>query len=268
MFSMNGSRKAGVRFLAIGACAVALASSIASAETIMTVNGKVMDSDLLDLYMQSRVQKPLDQVTAQERDALINELTDLFVLSTIDLANELAEDPNIAAQLELQRMGVLARAVAATLAGEIVVTEEEIEVTYAEQIKLAPTEQFKARHILVETQGEAVEIIELLLAGGSFEELAIERSTGPSGPSGGDLGWFSPNQMVKPFSDAVAVLDDGRYTTDPVQTQFGWHVILREETRAAEPPPLEGVRETIEARVQQEKLRAKINELKVASIEQ
>jgi peptidyl-prolyl cis-trans isomerase C len=79
------------------------------------------------------------------------------------------------------------------------VTDEEIQVVYEEQITLAPGKQYKARHILVESQGAAVELIEQLIDGADFAELAMEHSTGPSGPSGGDLGWFSPDQMVAPF---------------------------------------------------------------------
>ena len=81
-------------------------------------------------------------------------------------------------------------------------------------------------------------------------------------PSGGDLGWFSPNQMVEPFSDAVAELADGDYTKEPVQTQFGWHVILREESRASEPPTLESVRDVIKQNIEQQKLQDYLMELR------
>ena len=268
MYSNISSGVARVGLTSTLVVTAALASmSLANAETVMTFNGQDLDSNLVDAYISGRLQKPVEQATAQEREMLTNEVADVFLLSTLDMADELAKDPAIAAQLELQRIGILARAVVGKLAEDIVVSEEEILATYEEQIKLAPGQQYKARHILVESQGEAVEIIELLIGGADFIELAKERSTGPSGPNGGDLDWFMPDQMVKPFSDAVARLEDGRYTTDPVQTQFGWHVILREDTRAAEPPPLEGVRENIVASVQSDKLRAKIAELRAAAEE-
>jgi len=127
--------------------------------------------------------------------------------------------------------------------------------------------QFKARHILVASQGEAVDLIKELDDGADFEELAKGKSTGPSGPTGGDLGWFSPDQMVAPFSSAVAALDDGGYTSEPVQTQFGWHVILREESRDSEPPTLESVREVITQQVQQKKLQTYIASLREAAKE-
>lgn len=270
MFSMKGSEKCATGLPAAWVAAVMImALPLASAETVMTINGKAMDSDVVDSFIKGRVQKPLDQVTAEERDFLVNELTDIYVLSTTEAAAKLEDDPDIAAQIELQRLGILARAVIAELMAEIVVSEEEIKAMYEEQIKLAPGQQYKASHILVETQAEALEIIEALLTGGNFAELAKERSTGPSGPKGGELDdWFMPDQMAKPFSDAVMKLADGRYTTDPVQTQFGWHVIRRDGARAAEPPPLEGVRETVKARLQGDKLRARIDELKAAAIKQ
>jgi len=267
MYSRLISGKVGAGVAAIMAAAVMTTGvQVANAETIMTINGKAMESEVLDAYIQGRVQKPLEQVTAEERATFTDELTDIYVLSTASAAEDLAKVPAVAAQLELQRLGILARAVVAELATDIVITEDEIQASYAEQIKLAPAVQFKARHILVETQSEAVEIIGELNDGADFVELAKERSTGPSGPSGGDLGWFGPDQMVKPFSDAVARLEDGHYTTAPVQTQFGWHVILREETRAAEPPPLESVRENIIANEQSVKLRAKITKMKAAAL--
>jgi len=268
MFTINGSGTVRTALVPTLVAAFAFAgSSLANAETVMTFNGQTLDSTLLDAYIAGRIQKPIQDATAQEREMITNELADVFMLSTLDMASELAKDPAIAAQLELQRIGTLARAVVGELAEDIEVSEEEILAEYEEQAKLAPGVQYNARHILVQTQGEAVAIIEELNGGADFSELAQERSTGPSGPNGGDLGWFTANQMVKPFSDAVMRLEDGRYTTDPVQTEFGWHVILREGTRPAEAPPLEGVRESVVAKIQSDKLRAKIAELRVSAAE-
>lgn len=268
MFLLNGSGKPGARLVSIGAVALLIVGiPLASAETVLSINGRTLESEVVDSYIIGRVQKPIEQVTEEERTFLVDELTDIFVLSTTDTAENISKKPEIAAQIELQRMGILARAVIAEMITDIAVSEEEIQATYEEQIKLSPTMQYMASHILVETQAEALEIIEALLAGGNFEELAKEKSTGPSGPAGGSLGdWFTADQMVKPFSDAVAKLADGRYATDPVQTQFGWHVIRRDETRQAAPPPLESVRENIVARVQSEKLKIKIDALTAAAI--
>jgi len=132
-------------------------------------------------------------------------------------------------------------------------TDAEILAEYETQLEQSSDKQYKARHILVETQSEAQDLIDQLDEGADFQALAKEHSTGPSGPNGGDLGWFAPDQMVKPFADAVVALEDGAYSKAPVQTQFGWHVILREDTRENEPPTLESVRDAIKQRVEQEK---------------
>ena len=268
MHFMNGSRYLGTRLAAFGLIAAAtFCSNAASAETVFTINGTAVDSAVIDVYFESRLGQPGAQPTPEQRTVLIGELRDIYLLSTQELASELISDPKLAAQIELQRQGALAQAVAADFFQNVVVSEEEILAEYNAQIEVAPPLQFKARHILVASQGEAVDLITQLDGGANFEELAKEKSTGPSGPNGGDLGWFSPEQMVAPFSTAVAAMEDGQYTKEPVQTQFGWHVILREESRDSEPPTLESAREAINQQVQQKKFDAHLAVLRSAAAE-
>ncbi len=113
----------------------------------------------------------------------------------------------------------------------------------------AETFEYRASHILVETEEQALEIIAELEAGADFAELAAEKSTGPSGPSGGDLGWFADGQMVTPFENAVKELDREGISA-PVETQFGWHVIKLFETRVKAAPSLESVYNELAANVQ------------------
>ena len=119
----------------------------------------------------------------------------------------------------------------------------------------------RARHILVETEDEAKAIIAELDKGADFETLAKEKSTGPSGPAGGDLGYFSRGRMVPEFEEAAFALDVGAYTEEPVQTQFGWHVIQLNETRIKEAPTLEEVRDELRAKVEQDVVKAHIDGL-------
>ena len=158
--------------------------------------------------------------------------------------------------------GVLAQAVAQDFFDKNQATEDEIQAEYKLQMNMAPPLQFKARHILVETQAAAADLISQLQGGADFQELAKTHSTGPSGSVGGDLGWFAPDQMVKPFSDAVATMDDGDFSAEPVQTQFGWHVILREESRTNEPPTLESIHDALKQRVEQNKFQGYIEKLR------
>ncbi len=258
------SRFAGITLAITAIAVIAFVSTNSIADSVATVNGVEIDKSTFDFYLQNRVQTSLAQVTTEERDIVLQELKDIYILSTQPRASELAEDPKIKAQIELQYRAAMAQAVATDWLESNPASDEEIQVAYDSQRLLAPELQFKARHILVETQAASIDLIAQLDEGANFEELARTNSTGPSGPAGGDLGWFSPNQMVAPFSDAVAALEDGAYTTSPVQTEFGWHVILREDSRASEPPPLDSVKDTHKQHVEQEKFQRYLDALRTA----
>lgn len=262
MVTCKSSSATGQLFSLAVAGAALFVSFTAAAQSVATVNDVDIDTTTFELYLESRAQKPLAEITDAERSIVLQELKDIYLLTTQPAAEKLAADPRIKAQIELQYRGALAQAVAGDYLANNPATDEQILAEYETQIKMAPSQQFKARHILVESQGAASELIAELNGGADFEELAKTHSTGPSGPSGGDLGWFSPNQMVKPFSDAVIALEDGAYSTAPVQTSFGWHVILREDSRANEPPTLESVRDTIKQRVEQANFQKYVEELR------
>lgn len=265
MGNTKRSRSAGA-ILAITAIAVVTFTPInALAESVAIVNGVEIDSATFEFYLQNRVQTPLAQVTAEERDVVLQELKDIYILATQPRASELVKDPKIKAQIELQYHAALAQAVATDWLANNPASDEEIQVEYSAQALLAPELQFKARHILVETQAAAIDLIAQLDDGANFVELAKTNSTGPSGSAGGDLGWFSPDQMVAPFSDAVVELEDGAYTKTPVQTNFGWHVILREESRASEAPPLDSVKDVLKKQVEQNKFQKHLETLRVAN---
>lgn len=238
--------------------------STSGAETVVTVNGIDIDSTVFDAYLESRFQKPAAQATEEDRATVERELSDIYLLTTTPKAEEFADDPKIKAQLELQYRGTIAQAVARDYVESNPATDAEILAEYEAEIEQLSGKQYKARHILVQTQAEAQDLIAQLNDGGDFEALARENSTGPSGPNGGDLGWFAPEQMVKPFADAVVALEDGQVTSEPVQTQFGWHVILREESRANEPPTLDSVRDAIKQRVEQTKFQDYMQSLRDA----
>ncbi len=242
-----------VRRSSILALVAMAAAHTATAEPVATINGADIDSSVFNTYLESRTQKPLEQVTAEERDILLRELSDIYLLSTTPRAKELEATDELKVSLELQYRGFLAQAVAADFFESNTASDDEIFEEYSNVIAADPGEQFKARHILVETQAKAAELIEELIVGADFATLAQENSTGPTGPAGGDLGWFAPNAMVPPFSAAVQALEDGQFTQEPVQTQFGWHVILREDTRPNEPPTLESVRDAVKQQIEARK---------------
>jgi peptidyl-prolyl cis-trans isomerase C len=265
MYFNIGSKSFGTSYVAaaLGSIAILLATA-SPAETIATVNGVNIESAVFDIYLESRLQKDSSEATGEERDLVLVELKDIYLLTTQPRAKEMEKDARLQAQVELQYRGMIAQAVASDYIAKHPPTDAEIFKTYTSQIEMSPTLQYRARHILVESQGEATELIKQLDDGADFEELAKASSTGPSGPAGGDLGWFAPNQMVKPFSDAVQILADGTYTKAPVQTDFGWHVIKREESRNNEPPTLDSVRDVIKQNMEQANFQKYLQQLRVA----
>ena len=148
-----------------------------------------IDPNVFKVYLESRIQQPASQATREQTEAIRQELTDIYLLSNTDRAAEIMGGADLSARIELHSRAMIAQAVATDFIANNPATEDEMRALYDEQVKLAPPLEFKARHILVETQGEATDLIAQLEGGADFAELAKEKSTGPSGPSGGDLGW-------------------------------------------------------------------------------
>ncbi len=143
------------------------------------------------------------------------------------------------------------------------VTEEALQKIYSEtKSEMASGDQIKARHILLDSEEKAMEIIKKLQAGGEFAKLASEYSTGPSAASGGDLGWFGEGQMVPEFSKAAFALNPGDIVTEPVKTQFGWHIILVEDRKVSAPPSFDEAKEQLASTMSQKLLKELIETLR------
>lgn len=144
-------------------------------------------------------------------------------------------------------------------------SEDAVKAAYDAQFADAePSKEYNASHILVETEEEALAIQAGVDGGADFATVAKEKSTGPSGPNGGSLGWFGKGAMVPSFEAAVVGLEVGAVSA-PVQTQFGWHVIILNETRNTSAPELDAVRVEIEGTLRQEAVTTKIEELREAA---
>jgi peptidyl-prolyl cis-trans isomerase C len=149
------------------------------------------------------------------------------------------------------------------------ITDDEIRKRYDTEIANAPpVNEVHARHILVKTKEEADAIIKQLEGGAKFEDIAKEKSGDPgSGAQGGDLGWFGPGQMVPEFDKAAFALDVGSYTKQPVQSQFGWHIIKAEDKRTKQPPAFEVVKEQIRSLLLREKYFELVKSLEAGKVE-
>ncbi|MFO7757694.1 MAG: peptidylprolyl isomerase [Roseovarius sp.] len=171
-------------------------------------------------------------------DAVLNQLVQQTLLMQ-QHEGELSRDARL--RLENERRAILAAEVTRDIL-DAQISDEAVRALYEDRYDGAENStEYRAAHILVETEDEARAIIDEIEGGANFAALAQEHSTGPSGPSGGDLGWFGEGVMVPEFFDAVAGLDEGGISA-PLKTQFGWHVIKLRETRVKDRPPLEDTR--------------------------
>ncbi|MBT8122993.1 MAG: peptidylprolyl isomerase [Gammaproteobacteria bacterium] len=234
--------------------------SAVTGDIIATVNGSPITQQVLDVYRQQRAAKGIKPDTSDD-SSVLNELVALELMRQEAVNSGAKADPVISATLDQLDRSTLAGAAIKSFITANESSDEELRNAYDTGVG-KPGKEFNARHILVETEQEAKDIIALLDGGGDFVELAKEKSTGPSGPNGGELGWFGAGQMVKPFADAAAALEKGSYTKEPVQTQFGWHVIRLEDSREGTPPPYEDVKERLKMVLANQKLQKHIEQIK------
>jgi len=234
-------------------------------KVLVSVNGTAITQPVFDVYMDiRRTQKP---GISANKDDVLDELISLELMRQEGIDKGLDTQTVVIATLDQQQRTVLASAAIKDFLASNSISDESVKELYDSQIG-KPGMEYNASHILVNTQEEAAEIIKQLDGGADFAALAKEKSTGPSGKSGGKLGWFAPAQMVKPFSDAAAQLEKGAYTKEPVQTQFGWHVILLEDTRESTPPAFDDVKDRLKLAAANQMLQAHIRQLREsASVE-
>ena len=229
-------------------------------EVLATVNGVPITANTLALYQQARQSRAPGNAGGQDRAVILEEIISLELASQDGEKKGIDKNPEVLAQMAQQHRALVASAAFQHQMKQHPITEEELKSIYDEKIQAS--NEYKARHILVESKENAEALITELDNGADFAELAKKNSTGPSGKSGGDLGWFSPKSMVKPFSDAVVGMEKGQYTHEPVQTQFGWHIILLEDSRESTPPAFEQVKPQLEMVVRSQRVQDYINELR------
>jgi len=170
--------------------------------------------------------------------------------------------PAIQEEVDYQRINIIASSMLDRSSNRFAVSDADLKKEFESRKDESGGKEFKARHILLETEADAKAVITDLNKGGNFINIASERSKGPSASEGGDPGWVQPAQMVKPFSEAAAKLAKGQYTKTPVQTQFGWHVILLEDTRSVNPPKFEDIKEQIRVGLQNKLIEDYISKLR------
>ena len=230
--------------------ALLLSSPLAAQEAnLSTVIATVGGTELTLGHMLDVKRQLPEQYQTLEDSVLFNGLVDQLIQQEL-LAGSITKDPSwLITAMENQRRNILSSVVINALRADAI-TEEALQAAYASKFPEGSGEQeYKASHILVETEQEARDLLVMLEDGADFGGLAIEHSTGPSGPNGGDLGWFGKGQMVASFENAVMGMEASTYT-GPIQTQFGYHLIFLNDRRLTAPPTFEDVRSELEVEIQ------------------
>lgn len=255
----------GLTFLSTLAFVALLALPVMAAPDADTVVARVNGHEItLGHMVIARATLP-EQYQQLPAEVLYNAILDqLIQQATLEQSRQGGIPQQIRLQLENEQRSLLAADVIENIMAE---AGDDMDIQAAYDAKYADGfggDEFQAAHILVETEEEALAIKDDLDNGADFAKTAMEKSTGPSGPRGGDLGWFGLGAMVPEFETVVVTLNPGQ-VSDPVQTQFGWHVIILNEKRKSAAPELDTVREEIVSQLQEDAVEARIEELSAAT---
>jgi len=246
----------------IAAAILSLAPSAFAADAIATVNGKQIKQSVYDVITKD-ITASGQKIDDNTKNAIINELVSSELVYQEAQRLGLDKQPEFLVREELGRRKLLTNVFLQDYLKKNPVSDADTKAAYEQYKKAYGDKEYNARHILVKTEAEAKDIIAQLNKGADFAKLAKEKSLDPgSKDKGGDLGWFSPASMVKPFSDVAANLQKGAISASPVQTQFGWHVIKLIDTRPAQPLAYEKVKDGLQKNLQQRQLEKMMSELR------
>lgn len=240
---------------------IAVVAAPAFAQNVATVNGKAIPASRLDTVVKQVTAQGKQPDSPQLRDAIKKDLIAREVMVQEADKQGYSNKPDVKQALENTRQSIVINAMLADYVKKNPVKDAEIKAEYDKYKASVGDKEYHARHILVGTEKEATDIIAKLKGGAKFEELAKQSKDTGSAANGGDLDWASPGNFVKPFSDAMIALKDGQVTDKPVQSQFGYHVIKLEGSRAAKVPGLDEVKGQIEQALTQKKIAAYRDEL-------
>lgn len=246
-----------------GAPAAPTATAASDNSVAATVNGTPIYTATVDMMVKERTAQGQPD-SPELRKAIIENLAMQTMVANEATKKGLDKAPETVRQLDILKQSLLANAFVQDYIKNNPVTDAMVKAEYDKLNAKAGGSEYKARHILVKTEAEAKDIIAKLGKDiKAFANLAKEKSMDPgSKGNGGDLGWFNPAGMVPEFGAAVAKLEKGKFTTEPVKSQFGYHVIVLDDSRAITPPPLEQVKEQLKQQVQRTNLKAYFDDMK------
>lgn len=229
---------------------------------VATVNGKPIAESVLRVYALAAGHKNFDDLSAEDRGKLLDDLIGVEVLGQQAEKDGVSASRTVAAQVELQRLQLVARAMATSYLEKNPATDVDLQKVYEENLPRLTQQQYKTRHILVDTKDEAEKVITQLRGGKQFADLAKERASGKTGPNGGDLPWFTAESMNPQIVAAVSGMKVGSFSEQPVQSEYGYHVLILDDTRKGEAPTMESLRKELTTAVEGKKLEEYIKTLR------
>ena len=232
-----------------------------TSKPVGTVNGKPIPKSRLDFIVKQRTAQGQPD-NEQARKAILDNLITQEVVAQEADRKGFSKSADVRVQLDLMRQQVLVQALVQDHLKTHPVKDEEMLAEYTKLKASRGDKEYKARHILVDKDSEATEIIAQLKKGTKFEDLAKQSKDPGSKEKGGDLDWNSPTTFVKPFAEALAKLEKGKYTETPVQTQFGWHVIQLDDVRSMQFPAFDSVKPQLLSRIQEQEVQKFVAELR------
>lgn len=249
---------------ALAACQPKGAATTGAADTspaLATVNGTAITQNFFDFYIKAISGKKAGDLTPEQQSQALDNLIRAQLVAQQADKDGVEKTTDTQDLLELTRLNVLQQTMEERYLKDKKPTEQELRAEYENQVAALPKLEYHARHILVATEPFAQGVVQRLEKGDKFEDVAKKESMDSSKDNGGDLGWFTPDRMVKPFADAVVSLKPGDFTHKPVQTQYGWHVIQLVDTRPLSPPAYDQVKQRLEQVVQAKKFKAYTDDL-------
>jgi peptidyl-prolyl cis-trans isomerase C len=237
------------------------AVSHAQEGTLAKVNGVTIPQSRADLLMKEMTAQGRPD-TPEMRDAIKQELINREIVAQEAVKKGLNKKPEVAIQIDLQRQAVLVNAYLQDYIRAHPISEDDVKKEYERVKASAASREYKARHILVETEDEAKQVQAQLKKGANFEKLAAEKSKDQGSKGrGGDLDWATPERYVPAFGQALGKLKKGQ-VSEPVQTQFGWHIIRVDDERPAKFPSFEEAKPQIEQQMRQQTVHKAFNDLR------
>ena len=241
--------------------ALAINPAFAEDKSAALVNGVSIPQARIDLRVKAATAQ--GQADSPElRKAIRDDMINLEVMAQEAVKTGLDKNADVVQQVELAKQSVLVGAFVQDYVKNHPISEDQLKQEYDKLKAKLGNKEYNTRHILVETEAEAKGIIAQLGKKAKFEKLAAKSKDTGSAAQGGSLGWAVPSNFVPEFANALLNLKKGEYTKEPVQSQFGWHVIKLDDTRELKAPPFEEVKAQLQQRLQQQSIKKAIDELR------